>query len=218
MNQQINLYQPIFREEDKLFSAHRMTIGLALFAMGLVLISVFSWWRTAALDSQLLAIKSQESAHERLVTGVNAMLDRGETQAQIEQRLRSMAFDLQRRQQALQYLHSDAVGAKTGFADRMEALARQQIDGLWLRGATFTADAGRLSLSGRTTNAELVPVYLARLAGEAALAGTKLELMEIREPKSAEHGELEFMVSSAKTGAAAPAAAAPGAAMAGGAT
>jgi len=200
MHQQVNLYQPIFREQDKLFSAARMGIGLGVFALGLVGITGFLWWRTSHLETLLTEIKAQELAHQRLVDRVTALMDQGETQAQIEQRLRLMAGELDRRQQALRYLHSDAMGVRSGFADRMEALARQQLEGLWLRGALFTADAGRMTLTGRTTNAELVPLYLARLANEPALAGTKLELMEIRQPAAPLHGELEFTVSSAKPG------------------
>jgi hypothetical protein len=215
MHQQVNLYQPIFREQDKLFSAARMTIGLGIFVGGLVGLTLFTWWRTAHLDRLLSEIRTQEIAHQHLVERVTAMVDRGETQAQIERRLATMATELDRRQQALRYLNSDAMGARAGFADRMEALARQQVEGLWLRGAVFSADSGRMTLSGRTTSADLVPIYLAKLAGEGALAGTKLELMEIRQPAvaahpgvtaqtpppGAPHPELEFTVSSAKSSA-----------------
>jgi hypothetical protein len=85
---------------------------------------------------------------------------------------------------------------RRGFAGRLAALARQQLDGLWLTGVTFTADAGDLTLSGGATRAELVPTYLERLANEAALAGTQLQSIEIRRPKTPVHGEIEFLVSS----------------------
>jgi hypothetical protein len=207
MQQQVNLYQPIFREQDKLFSAARMAVGLGVFSAGLVLLTGFVGWRIAHLNRVLTEIKAQEVAHQRLVEHVSVMMDQVETQPQIEHRLNILARELDRRQQALRYLHSDEMGARSGFAERMEALAREQVEGLWLRGALFTADAGRMTLTGRTTNAELVPIYLARLAHEPALAGTKLELMEIRQPApdalppaAAGRGELEFTVSSGKPG------------------
>ena len=211
MYQQVNLYQPIFREQDKLFSVSRMAVGLGAFACGLVLLTGFAWWRTYSLEGLLAEIKAQEIAHQNLVDRVTMLMDQGETKPQIERRLATMALELDRRRQALRYLHSDEMGVRSGFADRMEALAREQVEGLWLRGALFTGDSGRLTLTGRTTNAELVTIYLARLATEPALAGTKLERMEIRQPATSHAGELEFTVSSVKTAgdkAAAPAVAA----------
>jgi hypothetical protein len=79
----------------------------------------------------------------------------------------------------------------------MAALARQQLDGLWVTGAIFTADTGRFELTGSALRAALVPIYLERLAGEAALAGIPLESLEIRQPKQPVRGEIEFTVSSA---------------------
>jgi hypothetical protein len=199
--QEINLYEPIFRQEEKLFSAGTIGIGFGVVMGGLIVIALISWWHVAALDRQLQAIKAQDIAHERLVTGVNAMLDRGETREAIEARIKSLASELERRRQALEYLHTDFAGGPAGFAERMEALARQQIDGLWLKGAVFTAESGHLSLSGNATRAELVPMYLSRLASEPALAGAKLDLIEIHRPKGSEAGEIEFSVTSSKAAA-----------------
>jgi hypothetical protein len=119
--------------------------------------------------------------------------------------VRALSLALDRRQRELRYLASGQAGSNQGFADRLEALAREQIDGLWLKGATFTAEPGRFALAGSALNAALVPRYLARLTNEPALSGSKVESLEIREPKAdprnaAEKptlsGRIDFLVSS----------------------
>ena len=210
MFQEINLYEPIFREEEKLFSATAIGKGLAIVVVGLAGIALLFWWRVNALDHQLQAIKTQDAEHRRFVTDVNSMLDQGESKETIEARIKALAVELDRRQQALNYLHADAAGPVAGFAERMEALARQQVDGLWLRGAVFTAESGRLSLTGSATNPELVPIYLSRLATEKVLAGTRLDQVDIHQAKVPGRGAIDFDVSTGKTDGAKPAGVAAG--------
>ena len=204
MFQQVNLYQPIFRAEQKLFSATTIFTGLGMVTVGLGLIAIFSWWRVSALDRQLKDVKSLEVSHQHLLDRTDSVLAAGENRVVLTNRLKVMAVDLERRQQALHYLKSGAVGGRSGFSARMEALARQQLDGLWLTGATLTSQSGEIALSGSALSADLVPIYLDRLAHEPVLSGTRLELFEIRQPKTPqlgqergpERGQVDFSVSS----------------------
>ena len=232
MLQQVNLYEPIFREDRKLFSATAIGIGLGVVAAGLMAITGFDGWRVRSLDRQLAAVHAQEAARKKLVAEANAIVDLAGSHETIENHLKAMAIDLGRRQQALRYLRGgDASGAgdgvpeHLGFVGRMTALARQQVDGLWLTGATFVSGSGSFQLTGGAVSADLVPIYLQRLASEPAIAGTKLQTIEIRQPAKPARAEIEFTVSSAAAtdskavppapaGAAAAPAAAPAAALA----
>jgi hypothetical protein len=204
MFQQINLYVPILREEPKLFSAKAMCGSLGFVAAGLLAIALFSWWRVTVLDRLWHTVESQESAQTKRVESGNSLLNLGESPQSVETRLKAITIDLERHRQAVRYLRGgerggapDASTGKRGFSGRMAALARQQLDGLWVTGATFTAATGRFELTGNATSADLVTIYLQRLAGEAALAGIPLQSIEIRQPKKPLRGEVEFSVSSA---------------------
>jgi hypothetical protein len=201
MLQQVNLYQPLLRDEQKLFSATTIAAALGIVAAGLLAMAAYSWWRVAQLDRQVQAVQSQEAAQQKLIARANAIVEQGESQQSVENRISAMALELARRQQALRYLHGDGrqnlnAGANHGFAERMAALAHEQLDGLWLTGAVFTADADGFALTGEALRAELVPLYLQRLAGEPALAGTKLQSIEIRKPKTPTGGQIAFSLSS----------------------
>jgi|HubBroStandDraft_2_1064218.scaffolds.fasta_scaffold150957_2 hypothetical protein len=203
MLQQVNLYEPIFREDHKLFSATTIGVALGIVAAGLLAITLFSWWRVQSLDRQLHAVHAQQAEQEKLMAQANAIVDQAGSHQTMEIHLQAMVADLARRQQALAYLRggdtvgsSDAVRANRGFVGRMTALARQQLDGLWLTGATFVSGSDNFELTGAATNADLVPMYLARLMNEPAIAGTKLQWIEIHQPKKPIGAQIEFMVSS----------------------
>jgi hypothetical protein len=203
MLQQINLYEPIFREDHKLFSATTICVGLGIVAAGLMAITVFSWWRVQSLDRQLHAVHTQEAEQKNLMAQANAIVDRSGSHETMEIHLQAMVIDLTRRQQALRYLRGGDAGgssgpvlANRGFVGRMTALAHQQLDGLWLTGAIFVSGSDSLELTGDAMSADLVPIYLARLMNEPAIAGTKLQSIEIRRPKKPNGAEIEFTVSS----------------------
>jgi hypothetical protein len=196
MFQQVNLYQPIFREEQKLFSATTIGLGLAALSVGLLAFAGFAAWRVALLERQLHTVRTQADLRQRLAAESQGLYASGRSAEDLRAHVEALALELARRQQALRYLASGAAGVRGGFAARVEALAREQLDGLWLTGATFTAESGRFALAGSASSPERVPEYLARLANEPALAGAKLESLEIRRPKEENAAHIDFVLSS----------------------
>jgi hypothetical protein len=195
MLQQVNLYEPISREDHKMFSATAICIGLGLVAAGLAAITTFYWLHVNSLDRQLLAVHAQEAEQDKLIAQAKAIIEQAGSHQTIDDHLQAMAVELGRRQQALSYLRGG--GPSRGFVDRMTALARQQLDGLWLTGATFVSGSDGFELTGDALSGDLVPIYLARLTNEPAIAGTRLQTIEIRQPKKPIGTQVEFAVSSA---------------------
>jgi hypothetical protein len=188
MQQQINLYEKALHAESTAFAAAPLVGGLALVTAGLLLISLFAWWRVDSLGRNLQAVRTQLARQGALVRQGDGFASAAGGTAAFAARLRTMAAELERRQQALGYLRSGAAGTAGGFSARLEALARERLDGLWLRAVLLTGNSDRFVLSGRAVRAELVPMYLARLQHEPALAGTALQILTISGPKPGSAG------------------------------
>src|SRR4029453_11240848 len=86
------------------------------------------------------------------------------------------------RKRALLVLQQGAAGQTTGFAPRLEALARRHVEGLWIDGLVLSGTNGSMSVRGLALNADTVPVYLQNLAQERALAGTRFDDFVIERP------------------------------------
>ena len=67
-----------------------------------------------------------------------------------------------------------------GFAARLEALARQSVDGLWLTGMVLRQDD--VVLKGRALQPQLIPVYVQRLDREPSLQGRAFRALEVVRP------------------------------------
>jgi len=199
VQQEVNLYQPVFRAEAKLFSARAIGANLGALAAGLLVITLVTWWHVASIEREIARVGAQEAGHQRLVAEGNALLERAGSPEEQEARLKAMAIELERRQLALRSLdHSDGAMA-VGFAARMEALAHQHVAGLWVTGATFTAIPRGFAMTGSAETADLVPLYLQALATEPALQGTRLDRLEIQRQKASTAGRIDFVVSSSES-------------------
>ena len=91
------------------------------------------------------------------------------------------------RTQALQVLQSGAAGQTSGFATRMEALARRHVNGLWIDGLAMSGTRSTMSISGGSVDADIVPAYLRSLSTETVLSGTRFDDFVIERPEKGAH-------------------------------
>ena len=179
MSQQINLYSPLFRKQEKVFSATTMAQALALIA---AVVAVFYF--LIASESTLLTLRAADSSRQ-----LKAELERlkaygaGETPAEraraLAERRKQLESALAGHTQALAALDSDATARAEGYSDVLRALARVGVDGVWLTRIEFAKGKGELSLAGRATRPELIPAYLERLRSEKALRGREFSRLEV---------------------------------------
>ena len=87
---------------------------------------------------------------------------------------------LLQRRAALQMLAASPIDREGGFAARLEALARQSVDGLWLTGMVLRQDD--VVLKGRALQPQLIPVYVQRLDGEPSLQGRAFRALDVVRP------------------------------------
>jgi Tfp pilus assembly protein PilN len=170
MSQQINLYNPVFRKQEKVFSAAAMVQGLVLIA---AVVATFAFY--VSMQSSVLEIRAAQSGQqlkgelERLKTYGGARESPAERAKALADRRKALEARLVVQKQALAALDSGALGRGEGHSGTLRALARVSMDGVWLTGIAIGEGERGLSLAGRAANAELVPAYLERLRSEEVL-------------------------------------------------
>lgn len=182
MNQQVNLYHPIFRRQEKKFSAITMLQAVVLILAGIVLMYGYSLWRLHDLRAQLRDINTQHTAAITRLNDVSAKFPARRGDPRLEREVQ----ELERRLQTIERVRSmtppEVFNGIPGYSEYLVALARQSSSGLWLTGLTITGDGNQLVLAGRTTIPEIVPTYLQKLAGERPLSGMQFEIFQMNRP------------------------------------
>ena len=183
MRQQINLYQPIFSEARKPLSSRSFGLAFAAVIAGLIGYSFYANARLASLRESVEALRTQQADQESLVVATDEANAAREKPAVVEARVRVLEGMIAGRRDALVLLEAGAAGQTTGFASRMEALARRHVEGLWIDKLVLSGTNGAMSLGGATLDADTVPVYLRSLAQERVLSGTRFDEFMIERPK-----------------------------------
>ena len=178
MRQQINLYQPIFSEQRKLFSAATVALAMSALLIALAVFSVHANLRVQKFAREVEALRVQQAEQENLL-GEGAA---EHSPAALEARVKQLGTLVAERGRALEILQSGAAGTAIGFAARLEALARRHVDGLWIDSMHLSGTNGAMTLSGATLNPDLVPAYLRSLAQDKVLAGTRFDDFVIERP------------------------------------
>ena len=187
MRQQINLHQPIFRRERKAISAVMVATTLGVLALSLTAFTVYSSRSVERLQSQVAELSQQQARQQEQLAKVGETLSRQARRSDVETSVKALTATLNERTQALQVLQSGAAGQTSGFAARMEALARRHVNGLWIDGLAMSGTRSTMSISGGSVDADIVPTYLRSLSTETVLSGTRFDDFVIERPEKGAH-------------------------------
>jgi Tfp pilus assembly protein PilN len=182
MRQQINLYQPIFSETRKPLSAAVVALFFAVVIAALTGYSVYAHMQLKELQASVEALRSEQAEQEALLTSTGETNAAREKPAAVDARIKKLDRMIVERRSALKVLQSGAAGQATGFAARMEALARRHVEGLWIDKLVLSGTNGSMSLAGSALDADTVPAYLHSLARDSVLSGTRFDEFVIERP------------------------------------
>jgi hypothetical protein len=179
MRQQINLYQPAFYEQRTQLPART-----AACLLGIVVAALFVWRiqagrRVTQLEKEVQRMQVHQHRQWELAGAAGVAQAMRGNPVSLQAKARQLATQLGQRKRALELLRSGAAGTTRGFADRLEALARRRVDGVWLDHIVLGAAGGVSSLAGHTLDPNLVPRYFQALANEPALRGARFDEFRI---------------------------------------
>lgn len=197
MSQQINLFNPLFLKQEKIFTAVAMAQALAVLAAGTVLVSYMA-------SSSVASLKKRAVDGEQRVARLQAGLEKATTElaprqkdAQLDTRIEQADARLKSLKEVSHMLEGGELGNTSGYSGYFKAFARQNMHGLWLTGVSIEGAGNEVGVRGRALDATLVPAYIGRLTRETIMHGKGFGSLSISQPELAKPG--------ARDGAPAPA-------------
>lgn len=179
MIQQINLYQAGVFEKKEPLPANTMLVAAGAALALLLLIYAIAQWQTLRLSHHLAELRAQQTrAAQRLAELHGQYLPKGKSRL-LEQEIDRLRAGRDARLPLLDLLAAKPFGNTTGFSPHLEGLARQSVEGMWLRRIVLGAGGAKVTLEGRTLRPELVPRYLQQLAREEVFAGLEFTRLQL---------------------------------------
>ncbi len=189
MSQQINLYRPIFRKQEKKFSAKAMLQAGAAMVIGIaVLYGVLFWQVSGAREELRQAEKRHAEATTKLETVTRQFAPAAGTTSAAD-RLAQLEQEIAARRRVQEVLNRGLFVNKRGYSDYLLALARQHVDGVWITSVAITGAGEDMKLQGRTVDPVRVPRYVQRLSAESTLAGKEFEVFLMTSDKQRSYSD-----------------------------
>ena len=179
MSQQINLFNPLFLEKKKYFSAVTMTQAIGLIVLGMAVFYAFAFWQDRNLARQIAESGRAYEQQKQQFGKITAELSPEKREAQLDQDLKNIEAAIALRRSLMGELGTGGPAAPRGYSEYLRAFARQTVQGLWLTGVQIAEGGGQVTMSGRALQADLVPVLIGRLKQEPVLRGRPLEGLAI---------------------------------------
>lgn len=193
INQQINLYQPIFRKARKLLSFRVLLQSVSVVFVLLVTVFIWSWQQTSQMETDLLYIENQLNDQNGKLAKLSKRLTLMKVGSGPLKELTRLEQELVARQKVVDALTRVRETYTRGVSGYMESFSRQAPKGVWLTGFSVKAGGEGVVIRGSSLKAALVPVFLQQLSAEPTLAGTQFGLLQIQRPH-AESRYVDFTV------------------------
>lgn len=187
INQQVNLFQPIFRKERKLLSFRALIQACSAVLVVLIIMYAWSVQQTQQLEADLIQLKKQQTHFSRQLTEVSARLAGIKTDTAPQLTLASLEQELSARQKVIVALTRVKDSYTHGISNYLDSFSRQTPDGVWLTGFTVQAGGEGLVIRGSALKAALVPTFLQKLSDESTLKGTSFGLLKIQRKEPDTH-------------------------------
>jgi hypothetical protein len=179
VSQQINLYNPIFRKQEKHFSARTMMHSLGVIALGLCVFYTFAMVQTRTAERASRESAEQLNSQRGQLVALAAKLAPQGRSAALEAEVNRMEADVRSRQALLGVLSTGELGNTAGFSEFLAAFGRQALPGVWLTALNIGEAGNDLQVEGRVLRPELVPAYLRALNSEPMMRGRRVAEMKL---------------------------------------
>ncbi len=170
MSQQINLFNPVFLAQKKIFSARTMAIGGAIVAGALIVLHATQRVQLAMLTQQLVSADAQFKETQQQLTAFTAGKKRSPSKV-LEDEAARLEERLKAQERLLDSFATGSLGNSEGFARYLTALARQASEGVWITGFSIDGADGLKQLRGHVQQPELLPSFLRKLHREEVFRG-----------------------------------------------
>lgn len=179
MRQQVNLFQPIFRQPKPLFSAIALAQVWGLVVLAMLGLQAFVHWRVVGLENQQASLERDRGTAERRLNELMERMPKRKPDPGLVTRTAALEEELAQTRRVAEALSGGSSGNTSGLSDYLVALARQHVPGTWLTHVEVAQGGSAVGLGGRTQAPELVPEYLLKLRQEPAFQGKQFSRLEV---------------------------------------
>jgi len=179
--QQINLYRARYpvstgaNQEKKLVL---VAVGILVSIVAVIFLGVSE---LSQLQSELAIAKKSEAVTTKNLAKLKKLSGSMKPQV-LQEELAKLTAKLDQKKALFKIVSQQVQEKSNGLSKKFVALAKKDINGLWLTEIIFQRGGGLVTLRGETINPKKITHYLKRLGKESAFNGVSFTVFQIDEP------------------------------------
>ncbi len=197
MRQEVNLYLAEFPTTEKKKVSKKVSFFVALSIVLIIGGVSISYWKLQTLKDQLSIEMSASDLAKNSADRLQDVINKSASNDKLKVKLIELKEQISEKTRIKSKIDSQLNYGGLGFSKKFSALARQDIQGLWITSIQFTNTSARVLIEGEAQKPELIMVYLKKLSDEPAFKGVKFIDFEVRplENSASEAGVVIFTIS-----------------------
>jgi Tfp pilus assembly protein PilN len=182
VSQQINLFNPLFLKQKKIFSATTMAQALGAVLVVCVLASFYVGWQGRIREKQAADSTAQLAKLKTALDNATLHYTPHAADASLDAQIDKAQADVRSLESVQAALNGGGFGDTKGYSIYFRSFSRQIVNGVWLTGIDINGAGQQIDLRGRALQAELVPEYLQRLGRESEMKSKTFATLDMRAP------------------------------------
>jgi len=195
MNQQINLFQPIFRKERKVLSFEALVQISGIVIVALAALYGYGIWSNHGLATEVSGLKKQHDERISMLERISREAANLANGNDVEEEIQRLEAELAAERYIVSLLGKDKLGKALGFSEYLEIFSRRVVQGMWISKFSIFDGGEHMLIKGGALSAELLPLFLQGLSEEPALAGLEFTVLQMAREESS-RSWIEFVLSS----------------------
>jgi len=197
MRQEVNLYLAEFPATEKKKVSKKVAFSVSLLIVLIVGGASFSYWKLQVLKDQLSIEMNASNLAKNSMDRLQDVINKSASSDHLKVKLIELKEKISEKTAIKSEIESQLNYGGQGFFRKFSALARQDIQGLWITSIQFTNSSARVLIEGEAQKPELIMVYLKKLSDEPAFRGVKFIDFEVRPLENADSnsGIVAFTIS-----------------------
>ncbi|MGD8591470.1 MAG: hypothetical protein PVF82_01480 [Gammaproteobacteria bacterium] len=195
MNQQINLFQPIFRKERKILSSGALVQICGIMIAALAALYGYGAWSNSGLTIEISGLKKRHDERITMLERISRQAANSSNGDEVAQQIQRLEAELVAERYIASLLSKDKLNRALGFSEYLEIFSRRVVQGMWISKFSIVDGGEHMLIKGGALSAELVPLFLQGLSEESSLAGLEFTVLQMARDES-NRAWIEFVLSS----------------------
>lgn len=195
MNQQINLFQPIFRKERKLLSFDAFIQISGIVIVALAALYGYGAWSNNGATKEISGLKKQHDERITMLERISREAGKRASGNELEKEVQRLEAELAAERYIVSLLSEGELGKGLGFSEYLEIFSRRVVQGMWISKFSVFDGGQHMLIKGGTLSAELLPLFLQGLSDEPSLAGMEFTVLQMAR-EDTNRAWIEFVLSS----------------------